>query len=58
MWPARMFAHSRMVSESSRIRVEITSIGKIRSSIGPWTPAGIRLFRYPIGPCVPDAHRS
>ena len=33
------------VSEISRMNVEITSIGKIRSSIGAVTPAGIRLFR-------------
>ena len=45
MCPAKMFAQSRMVSDSSRIRVEITSIGKIKSSIGPCTPAGTRLFR-------------
>ena len=30
-----MLAKSRMVSESSRMKVEMISSGKIRSSIGP-----------------------
>ena len=40
-----MLANSRMVSEISRMNVEMISSGAIRSSIGPWTPAGIRLLR-------------
>ena len=35
MWPARMLANSRMVSEISRMKVEITSSGTIRIRIGP-----------------------
>ena len=44
MWPARMFANSRTVSEISRMNVEITSSGAIRIRIGPWMPEGIRLL--------------
>ena len=44
MCPARMLANSRTVSEMSRMKVEITSSGKISSSIGPFTPDGIRLL--------------
>ena len=44
MWPARMLANSRTVSEISRMNAEITSSGKISSRIGPCTPAGTRLL--------------
>ena len=35
MWPARMLANSRTVSEISRMNVEMTSSGAISSRIGP-----------------------
>ena len=44
MWPARMLANSRTVSEINRMKVEMTSSGPISSSIGPCTPAGMRLL--------------
>ncbi len=51
MWPARMLAHSRTVSEISRMKLEITSIGKISDQHRPRDAGRIRLLRYPIGPC-------
>jgi len=49
-WPASRFAHSRTVSEIRRRKFDMISIGKISPTIGPFTPPGIRLFTYPIGP--------